>query len=147
MATTSVRWTVTKALIDDIRAAPALVGVAVEPGWPGDRNIRPEMVWVADLDGDVSIPLMNAGRTNRDDRFTIPLEVRVGNQNNLDATMARLTEMVAAVEDVLAESSTLGDEDGVVSIEISSERMTCASTPEGHVGFAEVVVSVHSRLT
>lgn len=147
MPTTTIRWAVTEALITQVRAHASLVGVAVEPGWPGDQA-GSETVWVDDLDGDINIPTSNAGRKQRDDKFRIPFEVRVVGKVSLDATMTRLAEIVAALEDVLANSPTLSDTDGVVAAQVTEERMTSADLKGlGHVGFAEVVVSVHARLT
>ena len=144
MATTNIRWTVTKTLIDLIRAHPSVIGVQVEPGWPGDTEA--EAIWVDELDGEVDMPLMMGGRKIRDDRFTIPFEIRVANRDDLDSTMERLLELVAAIEDVTADDPTLGGLDSMPSAVISHERQICARTPDGHIGFAEVVVDVHSRL-
>lgn len=145
--TTNIRWLCIKHLIDLIRVHPAMSKVLVEPGWPGDKHNRPEMVWVEDVDGDVSIPVMTGGRTHRDDQFEIMFLCRIAGQRNLDNTLTRLTEIMAAIEDTLAESPTLENFDGVVSAEIISERFTCGETPaDGRLGFGQVVVSVHSRL-
>lgn len=145
--TTNIRWVCIKHLIDLIRDHPAMVKVLVEPGWPGDKNSRPEMVWIDRVDGDVSIPVMTGGRTTRDDKFDIPFLLRVAGRRDHDITLTRLTEMMSAVEDVLADSPTLDDFDGVVSAEITSESFMCGETPsDGHLGFGELVVSVHSRL-
>lgn len=147
MATTNIRWVCIKHLIDLVREHPAMVKVLVEPGWPGDKNVRAEMVWVDEVDGDVSIPVMTGGRTHRDDKFDIPFLCRVAGRRDLDGTLTRLTEMMAAIEDVLADSPTLEDFDGVVSAEITSETFTCGETPaDGRLGFGRLVVSVHSRL-
>jgi hypothetical protein len=60
--------------------------------------------------------------------------------------MGKLSVLIAAVENVLADDTSLDDLDGVLSAEITRERMTSAMFPEGPVGFAEVVVSVSTRL-
>jgi len=146
-ALTSIRWSLTSHLVDLLRNDPTLLGVSVEPGWPGAKHVTAEMVWVDELAGDVAIPLAVAGRKPRDDDFTIPFELRVAGMTTLDETMARVSELVAAIENVLANDPTLGDFDGLIDAEITSERMTAGETPEsGYVGFAEVVVSCHSRL-
>lgn len=144
--TTSIRWTCVKHLIDLLRDHALMAGVVVEPGWPGDQ-VGPETVWVADLDGQVNIPVMTGGRKQRDDLFRIPFEIRIVGNVDLDATFARLTEIVSAIEDVLADSPTLSELDGVVSAEVTEERFSIADVPAtGRVGMAELVVSVHSRL-
>lgn len=146
MSDTTIRWTCTKHLIDLIRRRSEMDGVTVEPGWPGDKYLTAEMVWVLDLDGDVTIPVMTGGRKHRDDKFEIPLQVRVAGRVDLDATCTRVAELVAAIEDVLAVESTLEDFEGVISAEVTRERATAGRTPEGCLGFAEVVIAVHARL-
>jgi hypothetical protein len=145
VATTSIRWAVTKHLVDLLRADPDLAGVRVEPGYPGD-DAGAECVWVYGLDGDLSIPVMTGGRKQRDDRFEIPFQVAVQNNRDLDSTFTRLTQIVAAIEDVLANDPSMGGIDGVVSAEITRERLSCGPSRQLWMGVAEVVVSVHSRL-
>lgn len=143
MPDVGIRWEITKHLLDLVR--DELVDVQVEPGWPGDQQ-KNESVWINDLDGEVTIPLANAGRKYRDDQFRVPFEVRVSNRASLDDTAQRVQEIVNAIEDVLADDPTLADYPGLVSAEINSIRATCARTPQGHIGFGEVVVSAHVRL-
>jgi hypothetical protein len=147
MATTSNRWTVVKAFIDTLREHRLLVGVQVEPGWPGDE-MQAELIWITDLTGQISMPFMVAGRKTRDDHFEIPLQIRVSNRANRDDTLSRVIQLVAAVQDILADDPTLGDLDSLVSIgtEEFTENEMCASMPEGHLGFAELIIPVHARL-
>lgn len=120
-------------------------GVLVEPGWPGDK-LEAETVWVDQLDGDLSIAVLSAGRKRRDDKFDIPFEIRVAGKSDLDATMDRLSEIVAAIEDVLADDPGLDAFTGLIAAWISSERMTSGEVAgTGWIGFGEVVVSCHAR--
>lgn len=122
-----------------------LDGVQVEAGWPGD-TLKSEAVWIDQLDGEVTIPVMTAGRKYRDDRFTVPFEVRVAGKASLDATMTRLAVIVAEIEDVLADDPGLDTLDGLISAEVSEERMTAGEIANtGWIGFAEIVVSCHAR--
>lgn len=147
MATTSIRWECVTDIITSLAGMPMIAGqTTVHPGWPGDEETG-EIVWISDLDGEVSTPVSKAGRRYRDDQFDIPIQVRVFGRRDLDDTGARLTEIVSAVEDFLADDATIGDLDGVVDAEITSIRSTLRELPEGPIGFAEVVVSVHARLT
>lgn len=145
MARTSIRWTVTKHLVDLLRVDPDLAGVRIEPGYPGD-DVAPEMIWVYGLDGELSIPLMQAGRKQRDDRFEIPFSIAVNLNADLDTTFRRLTQIVAVIEDVLADDPSLGGIDGVIDAEITRERLSCGPSHQLYMGLGEVVVSVHSRL-
>jgi hypothetical protein len=144
---TSVRWLVVSHLVDLFRAEGDLDGVLVEPGWPGDQRVRAETIWLDRIDNvNITIPVMTGGRKQRDDMFTLPFQVRVAGRHDLDQTMARVMELLAAVENVLADDPTLGDFTGVVSAEITSERQSVGTTPEGCIGFGEVIVTVHTRL-
>lgn len=144
MASTTLRWTVTKTAITLLRAQ--LPGVLVQPGWPGQENLLPDSIWVASLDGPVNIPVFQGGRKQRDDNFDIPFEVRVVNQTTLDATMTHLAALVSKIEDIFANDPTIGNLDGVVAAQITDEKHSAGWTPDGVIGFAEITVSVHSRL-
>ncbi len=146
MATTSIRWDACTRIVSLLRADNTLTGVTVEPGWPGDRVPAAQLIWVDELDGTCEIPVMTAGRKQRNDDFDIPLQMRVMGLGTLDDTMGKLSVLIAAVENALADDTSLDDLDGVLSAEITRERMTSAMFPEGPVGFAEVVVSVSTRL-
>ena len=123
-----------------------MAGVTVSPGWPGDNVPSAQLVWITEIDGETSIPVMVGGRKQRNDDFTIPVEIRVAGYGTLDDTMTRVSEIVAVIEDTLANDTSLGSLDGVLSAEIISERMTSAMFPEGPIGFAEVIVAVSARL-
>lgn len=133
-------------LIATLRNHESLVDVQIEPGWPGDKQ-KSESVWVNDLDGELNIPLANAGRKSRDDKFRIPFEVRVANRGDLDSTADRTEQIVNAIDDALADDPTLEDFDGLVSAVIDTNRSTVGITPDGALGYGEVVVSVHLRLS
>lgn len=146
MADTTIRWACVTEIVSGLGGMPMMSGAQVDPGWPGDEA-KPELVWVSDLDGEVTIPVSKAGRMYRDDQFQIPLQVRVFGKRTTTLTGDRLHEIVSAIEDYFADDCTIGDFDGVVSAEVSSVRSTITTLPEGPIGFAEVVVSVHARLT
>lgn len=147
MATTSIRWIAVNRIVDLLGSSPIMSNVVIAPGFPGEQIARTrELVWVDEIDGPVSIPVMVGGRKERNDDFDIPIEIKVVGLGTLDDTMRRLTEIVAVIEDTLADDTTLADLDGVLSAEITRERMTTATLPEGPVGFAQVVVSVSTRL-
>lgn len=145
MATTNIRWGIASHLLAMLRNSSDLAGVGIHPGWPGDRATS-EIMWIMGFDGTVEIPVLTGGRKQRDDIFTIPLEIRTTRGNSLDAVFERLTDLIAAVENILADDPSLGGLDGLMSAEITDERMTCGLTDHGHIGFAEITISVHTRL-
>jgi len=146
VATTSIRWEAAKRVVSLLQAAPTLATVTIEPGWPGDRVKLAELIWLDEIDGNVNIPVMTGGRKQRDDVFTLPLQIRVIGYGTLNETMERLMVIVGIVEDTLAADTSLASLDGVLSAEVTEERQTSAMFPEGPTGFAEVVVTVSTRL-
>lgn len=148
MADTSIRWAVAKQLVQMVRDQPAATGVLVEPGWPGDQFMKPDMLWIDEIGStEADVPVMTGGRSHRDDRFTIVFLSRVAGRKDLDATLTRLEEIGALLEDPPADTATLDDFPGVVSADYALTDMTCGRTPDGCLGFARHEVRVHSRLT
>lgn len=148
MPTTSIRWALAKHLIDTIRNSADATGVLIEPGWPGQQNLRADTVWIDDIgDSTNDIVVMSGGRSIRDDFFTITVLSRVAGRSSLDATMTRLSELAALIEDPVADSATLDDFEGVVSADFVITAQTAGITPEGAIGYAAAEVRVHSRLS
>lgn len=147
MASTANRWECVEYILTQLRAHPMASGVKISEGWPGDEE-KGELVYILTVDGEMSRPVMNAGRTVRDDKFQITIRFRILGKRDLNLTMRRLSEVFSALEDVLADNSTLGDLDGVVSAEITSPTpWSVGMSHEGPAGHAEATVEVHSRLT
>lgn len=146
LPTAPIRWSVTVAIINALRTHSNLVGVQVEPGWPGDEMLQPEAIWVDSLDGDLETPVFKGQRLMYDDMFRIPFEIRVANRDTLDRTASRLEEVVGGLVDTLQTDPSLNDYPGVIAATISSARSTMAEHDSGYIGFAEVVVSIHSRI-
>lgn len=145
---TSIRWPLAKHIVELMRSDGTLDGVAVEAAWPGDKHLRRDMIWVDEISGTTAIPVGTGGRKHRDDHFEIQFLFRVAGHRTIDATRSRLDELTAALENLLADSPTVMDFDGVVSAEASTGRSTCGETPsDGPLGFGEIVVAVHARLT
>lgn len=142
----SVRWQTANQIVELLRLRPPMAGVAVEPGWPGDKFVKAEMVWIDHIAGTSEIPVMTAGRKQRDDKFTIHLLTRVAGYKSLDDTVTRLSEIMGAVEDILADDPTLADFPSIVSAELDTGDTTTGVTPEGPLGFGEQTVQIHSRL-
>lgn len=146
-ATTSIRWPLAKHLVTTVAGQVAADGVAVEPGWPGDKNVKKQMIWVDEIADSVSeVVVMAGGRTIRDDFFTIVLLTRVAGLRTLDATMTRLSELGALIENPVADSPTLDDFDSLVSADFVTTNLTCGVSPAGPLGYGRHEVRVHSRL-
>lgn len=146
MATTNIRWAAAKRTIDLLRAHPTLVDVQVEPGWPGDTT-RDEAIWLETIEGAVEIPVVNAGRKSRNDTFKMSFTLRVV-RGTLDEVMVRISELLAAFEDVLADDPGLGGLDGVVAgtFDLPNGPEAQDVVGVGPVAFAQVSITVLSRL-
>ena len=145
-ATTSVRWQATEQVCSLLRSAPALTGVTVEPGWPGDRVPAAQLIWFDEIDGPISVPVMTGGRKQRADTFTLSMQIRVIGLATLDETMSRLFEIVAVVENLLADDTSLGNLNGVLSAELTNGRQTSAMFPEGPTAYGELILTIETRL-
>jgi hypothetical protein len=60
--------------------------------------------------------------------------------------MSRLFELVAVVENLLADDTSLGDLDGVLSAELTNGRQTSAMFPEGPTAYGELILTIETRL-
>jgi hypothetical protein len=145
-ATTSIRWQTCEQLVNLLRASASLSGVTVEPGWPGDRVPVAQLIWLDEIDGQIAVPVMTGGRKQRADTFTLSIQMRVIGLGTLDETMTRLFELVAVVENLLANDTSLGSLDGVLSAELTNGRQTSAMFPEGPAAYGELILTVESRL-
>lgn len=146
MATAMNREAVVLALVAALRLRPSLAGVQIESGWPGDE-ITAEAIWVGDIEGDFEYPTMTPARSERDDRFGLPLAFQVANNDTLDATRARLGVLMADVESFLADHAALAAVDGGVSAEPSRAGSSVGRTRDGAIGRGGLMVAVHARLT
>lgn len=150
MALKSIRWLAAKHVVALLQAQELLDGVSVTDSWPGEKHVKPEMIWLDRIDGDTSIPVGTGvgARKARDDIFRLLFKIGVsGRGQSMDQVMTRLMEIRGEVEDVLANDPTLGDFDAVVSAELKPSFETMAHTSEGPVAYCELTIEVHSRLT
>lgn len=113
LATTNIRHLVIQQLIDTLKAKPELAGVQVEYSWPGDAMER-EGIFAGDATGKVSIVLMSTGRKYRDDVFDLPVYIWAGRTGGTEhEARVRAAELLAPLEDVLADDPTLNNLTGL----------------------------------
>jgi hypothetical protein len=142
------RWQVASALLDEIRANE-LIGnsTTVSGTWPG-AEAKSEVVWIESMEGELSNPVMVSGRRQRDDLFNITLAIRIADKRSEEACLVRTEEIVGAIEEAVAmAASTLEELDGVIEVAAPDASYFGAEMKSGFVGFGEVVVPVHVRLT
>lgn len=154
MATTSIRWALTRHMVDRLAELPALSAVEVWDAWPGEKNVSREMMYVDELAGALNIPVSEGAnnRHSRDDMFDIVWLTRIATdlvtdpRTGLRAVGDRHAVIVGVLEDWLADDPSIDEFDGVVSAEITDARSMVGMTPEGPMAFGQLTVSVHSRL-
>lgn len=146
MTTTLNRWETVQAIVTALRASSALTGVQITTGFPGDRNVTAEAIWIDLIDGQLEIPVMTGGRKEYDDTFDIPIEVRIAGQIDGDYVRGRLEDVAGTVLTILQNDTQLSNLDGIVSATVTRIRSDVNGTPDGYIGFAEVTVEVHSRI-
>ena len=139
-------------LVDALGGFEGLAQVQVVEGLPGDlKVVGNELIAVDDeITSETSMPVAVGGAKPYDDVFEVLLRIRVrgriGDTARAD-TKNRLAEIHAAIHELLAGDPTLGNLDGVLSASIVRRRRLVTSTPDGPLGYGEVYLSIHSRIT
>jgi hypothetical protein len=149
MAATPIWGQVCTHLVAVLTGATELAGVQVLDGWPGDLDmIGPETLVVDDeIDSVASMPVAVGGVKPYDDIFEVRILAHVRGRITRAATRERLAEIEAAVHSVLAADPSLSDLDGVLSAGIVRRRHQIQMTADGALSYAEITLSVHSRLS
>lgn len=151
MPSVPMRWVAAKRIVEMIREHPLTAGALVESAMPGDKRIllASDTIWLDEIAGTISTPLMMAGRLDTDDMFTIPILWTVRGRLTFDDCNTRLAEIMGIVHDVVVETACLSDLDGVVSATPgeSEARTTAIETPsDGILGYGIYPVDIHARL-
>lgn len=142
-----VRRSVVKWSVEQMASLPALQGVEVGSGFPGDRGVRAEMVWGSEVTGELGIPVMTGSAPHDyDDVFSVPWQFTVRGAGDLVATEDRVAELMHAVLVWLAEVRTPAHIPELASVVATNARSSCGVTPEGAVGFGELTVEYTTRL-
>lgn len=145
MATTSVIPAFRAALVAAIRGA--LPGIQVERARP--VHPRAECVFLlGSFPTEVAQAAMKEGRRHRYEDFETAVEFNVTAMSTPDTNEDRAFELVAAVENVLAEDPTLGGVDGLLwaiptSMSAGSEMTGAEGTP---LTVIQLVISAKGNL-
>lgn len=121
--------------------------VPVSSGHPGD-TMGPEGIYLGEVDGNMEIPTIRAGRKKRDEDYTVEVVCFTGSTDDApDAAETRAFELGGALEDILANDPTLAVE-GVqwASISAFQESVAFDATANGWVARVTYSVSVKARL-
>ena len=144
MATTSIAYTAAKRVID--LASVMLDETLCTVGWPGDRELVSEMLWVEDIGVETEVPVSQGGRHVRNETITLELGMRVINREDIADTHLRLAEIVAVIEDRFALDPGLDGLEGVIFSEVTDHNQTAHLTPEGPVGYGRIGLRIDARL-
>jgi hypothetical protein len=145
-ATTSIRPAVKSALLTALQLKPELEGVQLSYGWPGDALER-EHIWIGNVTGTVRIALLSTGRKYRDDKFNVSVFVQAGLIGGTEAEAEeRATQLLAALEDVLADDPSIGEVDGLIDAELTTvDGPHTMLTKEGAVTMYVCEINCHGR--
>jgi hypothetical protein len=146
------RMAAVERLLDLLETEPLLTGVQVVYAWeePPERD---HIRVAAEVDGELTVPVIGSARIVYDDRFTITSYImaatpgrafrEVGNWVN--DTLVAAVKVVATHPGLEQNGAVLDD---VVSVTLGRVRGPGADpTKEGALGWGSFAVDVHSRLT
>lgn len=148
---TSTMPTVEAAIVEALRDHDDLDGVQVEPAWPGPDAQR-EMIFLADdvPAWDLEIPNIKSGRKQRQETYTLTLEVWVfaPSLRPPDAQVAkdRAVELADLIDDILADDPKLNNLDGVQRIVVTSGSRSLVAFEKGWGCQVTRGIEVHARL-
>lgn len=148
------RLAVVRHLIVRLQQDPALSGVSVWHGWPGDSDVSAEMLWTGEITGDCDIPVLTGSESRhpRSDEWQIDWYSRVAGaaatspQQAVAVAHDRLASIAGAVENLAADDPTLDEQDTLIAAVITRIEQAVTRTPEGPVGFGHLILSCESRL-
>lgn len=154
-ATTSTVPAVKQALLTLLPAQAGLGSVAIHYAWVGPAAEAEEILLATDPDagtpdvvGRHEIPTLG-GRVSRDERYSVPLTIRVfdpdAEPQNMATVEARAFALLAAVENLLADNPNL-DVDGVLSARAGDWSSTLTPFQGGWACQLVFNIDVHARL-
>ena len=105
---TNTTFPATKAYLrDELRKIKALRGVQVEYGYPGE-TIEKQCIWLAGVDGSLSVPTMMAGRHSRDEDYAVTILIDVLMQaGTVEEAERKACDFFDAIDNFIAEDLTL----------------------------------------
>lgn len=148
MAVASTYATVKSQLVTSLAAHADLAAADVTYGWRAWA--KSEQVFLGDVEGESTIPTQKSGRKHRQETYTIDVVFRVydldGTPTGDATTEARAAEMMAALDDILADDVQI---DGVTAIQWAQVgEFTSRLVPQDKGWGCEVLttVEVEARL-
>lgn len=146
MGTTSTVPDVCEALLDALAAAmPSGVRVSDGPLTNGEK-VR-ELVTIGDVEMDVEVPTMKAGRASRNEAYRVQVVMTVAQARGKTAAARRRVFVLAAVlEEILASDKECAAVDEVAWWKHSRTDHGVEMGNEGPLAWAVLTVAVNARL-
>jgi hypothetical protein len=144
MSTSSTIVETKRALVQALRARPALSGVQVSYSHPG-RLVEGESIYMGGARGEHEPAAIRAGRKPRTEVYTLDVLCEVSRRGgSVEEAEARALELLAEVESVLAEDPQLG---GRLQWALASEiELDGGLTDDGAFVIGRLGVSCRARL-
>ena len=147
MASTSTIVSAKRSLLDSLASRPSLNGVLLAYADPGDKRRREQMFYAEVRVSEQSPVALKSGRRKRDEEYELDLIVDCASKASPETSEARCMELVAEVEDELADDPTIRGTDGVLWATVTDMRLTTMETGDGPMSRATVTITVRGRLT
>jgi hypothetical protein len=147
MATTTTIIAAKTALIDALKSRPALDGVLISYADPGDKARREQMFCSEVRSSEQSPVALKQGRKKRDEEYELDILVDCSSKTTPETAESRCMELVAELEDELAEDTTIRATDGILWATVTDMRLKTVETGDGPISRATVTITVRGRLT
>jgi hypothetical protein len=147
MATTSTIIPAKLAIVSSLKARPALTGVLISYADPGDKSRR-EQIFCSEVRVSEQSPVaLKTGRRKRDEEYEIDVIVDCYSKTTPSSAETRCMEMVAELEDELADDTTIQGTDGILWATVTDMRLRTTETGDGPYARAIITITVRGRLT
>lgn len=124
----------------------SLAGVQVAYGDPGGTGRR-ERLWLGDTeDGSQEPVALRSGRRRRDEEYVLSIHAEViGSGKTPEATEARAVALATVVEEIVADSPTLGVPNVLWAL-VSGQDMATSETTDGPRTVITTRITIRGRL-
>lgn len=144
--TQDIIWAVVGALVDRFKST--MSGVQIVAGWPGDK-LQKQAVWISEIFAESrEVPgFVGDTRVLVDEVYSVLFEVEVHGLATMEATQARVSEIIGDLDSIVREDPRLGELGGLISALFTTPfKRTCGLSNEGYQGYAQLNLEVRTRL-
>lgn len=146
MATRSVRWLLVQQYAALFSQHPLAGPVAVHAFPPGEMDVTDEMIVATKITSVWGNPNQKAGRQERDESITVEWAVMVNGLSDEDTCMSRFDELVAVIDDTVADDRTLDNFDGQADASVTASEGVPMRAQDGFYVMGTVTTVTETRL-